>query len=195
MKRNLILLGAFLCLTFSSCNSNQKANEAKAETEITKDSILQVNTLLTEGDKYAGKAVVVEGLCTHICKHGGGKMFLMGNTENDVIRIESSDETGKFPPEVVNTLVKVQGTLIEERIDEPYLQKWEEEIKAEMAKHGESEGGCATEKAARQEAADANTPESRIADYRKRIAERNEKEGKDYLSFYHVLANKYEIME
>lgn len=195
MKRNLFFLGVLLCLTLLSCNSNSKTNETKAQTEITKDSILQVNTLLTEGDKYAGKTVIVEGLCTHICKHGGGKMFLMGNTEDEVIRIESSDETGKFTPNVVNALVKVQGTLVEERIDEPYLQKWEEEIKAEMAKHGETEGGCATEKAARQEAADANTPEARIADYRKRIAERNEKEGKDYLSFYHVLANKYEIME
>lgn len=195
MKRNLILLGAFLCLTLSSCNSNTKSSEAKAGTEITKDSILQVNTLLTGGDNYAGKNIVVEGICTHICKHGGGKMFLMGNTEGEVIRIESSEATGKFSPNVVNALVKVQGTLVEERIDEAYLQKWEEELKAEMAKHGESEGGCATEKAARQEAKEANTPEARIADYRKRIAERNDKEGKNYLSFYHVLANNYEIME
>lgn len=195
MKRDLILLGTLLCLTFSSCNSNARSNETKADTEITTDSILQVNTLLTEGDKYAGKEVVVEGICTHICKHGGGKMFLMGDTEDDVIRIESSEATGKFTPDVVSALVKVDGTLVEERIDEAYLQKWEEELKAEMAKHGESESGCATEKAARQEEADANTPEARIASYRKRIAERKEKEGKDYLSFYHVLANKYEIVE
>lgn len=195
MKRSIILLGALLCLQFYSCNSGSKTNNESPKAEIVTDSILQVNTLLMDGDKFAGKEVTVEGICTHICKHGGSKMFLMGNTENEVIRIESTEKSGKFPPEVVNALVKVQGTLVEERIDEAYLQKWEEELKSEMAKHGEDEGGCATEKAARNEAADANSPEARIADFRNRIAERKAKEGKDYLSFFHLNANNYEIRE
>ncbi|MGL5785742.1 MAG: hypothetical protein ACRCX4_02825 [Bacteroidales bacterium] len=195
MKRSLILLSAFMCLYFYSCNSGNKTTGESPSAEVTSVPIMQVNTLLTDGEQFAGKEVTVEGICTHICKHGGSKMFLMGNTENEVIRIESTDKSGKFPPEVVNALVKVQGTLVEDRIDEAYLQKWEEELKAEMAKHGEAEGGCATEKAARNESAEANSPEARIAGFRNRIAERKDKEGKDYLSFFHLNADSYQIME
>ena len=69
-------------------------------------------------------------------------------------------------------------------------------LKSETAeKHGneEGEGGCDTEKNARGETAD--TPEGRIADFRTKIAAEKEATGKEYLSFYHVVATSYEINE
>ena len=62
-------------------------------------------------------------------------------------------------------------------------------------KHGneEGEGGCDTEKNSRGETAD--TPEGRIADFRAKIAAEKEATGKEYLSFYHVVAESYEINE
>ena len=62
-------------------------------------------------------------------------------------------------------------------------------------KHGneEGEGGCDTEKNARGET--ANTAEGRIADFRAKIAAEKEATGKEYLSFYHVVATSYEINE
>ena len=63
---------------------------------------------------------------------------------------------------------------------------------AAAEKHGEQgEGGCSTEKKARGET--ANTPEARIADFRAKIADRQAKEGKAYLSFYYMQASSYEI--
>ena len=50
-----------------------------------------------------------------------------------------------------------------------------------------------TEKKARGET--GNTTEERIADFRKKIAERKAKTGKDYLSFYFVEAESYKILE
>ena len=58
---------------------------------------------------------------------------------------------------------------------------------------GESQSGCDTERAA-QGQANLTTLNERIADYRARIAERQAKEGKDYLSFYYVEATGYEIL-
>lgn len=191
MKKILFILGAVSMLTLASCNSNN-AKQTQA-TEATKSTAIPVSQVLENPDDYTGGEIAVEGICTHRCKHGGAKMFVMGNNEKQVLRVESTDASGKFPTEVVNNMVVVKGTLVEEKIDEAYLQNWESELKEEMEKHGEA-GGCSTEKAARNESADANTPEKRIADFRQRIKERKEKEGKDYLSFYHLEAQNYEVM-
>ena len=42
--------------------------------------------------------------------------------------------------------------------------------------------------------APAGSIEERIANFRKRIAERKANEGKDYLSFYSITADNYEIL-
>ncbi|GAE83437.1 hypothetical protein JCM10512_1708 [Bacteroides reticulotermitis JCM 10512] len=94
----------------------------------------------------------------------------------------------------MNAIVRVTGTLNEQRIDEAYLQNWEAQLKAKAnEKHGEGEAGCSTEKKARGET--ANTPADRIADFRAKIADRKAKSGKEYLSFYFVEATSYEVQE
>ena len=139
--------------------------------------------------------IEIEGVCTHICKHGGRKIFLMGSDDKNTIRIESGD-LGAFDQKCVNNSVKVNGTLVEDRIDEAYLQKWEENIKNKTTEeHGDDEGGCATEKKARGESAASNTEQGRIDAFRKRIAEQKEKTGKDYLSFFYIQANDYTIQD
>ena len=63
----------------------------------------------------------------------------------------------------------------------------------DQAQRENGEAGCDTEKAARGET--ANSVEGRIADFRTKIAARAEAEGKEYLSFYFVEAQSYEIVE
>ena len=41
----------------------------------------------------------------------------------------------------------------------------------------------------------ASSTEKRIADFRARIADRKAKEGKEYLSFYHVDGGSYEVLK
>lgn len=195
MKTLKLFVAAILCAaTFTACSGNQTKNSENTETAPVAVKTTNVDDILANGEKFAGKEVVIEGVCSHRCKHGGGKMFVMGNDNSNIIRIESSKESGKFPAEVTNALVQVKGTVAEERIDEAYLQNWESKLGEETKQHGESEAGCSTEKAARKESATTKTTKERISDYRKRIAERNEKEGKPYLSFYHINAVSYEIL-
>ena len=52
-------------------------------------------------------------------------------------------------------------------------------------------GVCDSEKKARGET--ANSPEARIADFRAKIADRKAETGKEYLSFYFMEANSYEV--
>ena len=115
----------------------------------------------------------------------------MGSDDTQMIRVEAG-KLGSFDTKCVNSFVRVNGTLKEQRVDEAYLQQWEAQLKAANAeKHGESEGGCSSEKKARGET--ANTPEKRIADFRAKIADRKAETGKEYLSFYFMEANSYEV--
>ena len=175
--KKLTIAIALMAMTFigTSCGNKQQKSASEETTE----------------QNLAGQEVTIEGVCTHTCKHGAKKIFLMGSDDTQVIRVEAGT-LGAFDPKCVNSIVRVTGTLKEQRIDEAYLQNWEAQLKAQAAeKHGTGEAGCDSEKKARGET--ANSPEARIADFRAKIADRKAETGKEYLSFYFMEANSYEV--
>ena len=196
MKRYILLsiCAAAVCgaLLLVACNGNSSRKAATGQSAPTEQAdVLEIDELLASADSLAGKTVTIEGVCTHTCKHGARKIFLMGSDDTQIIRVESG-ELGHFDPQCVNRIVRVTGTLDEQRVDEAYLVAWEAKAKAQSGEqHGTTEAGCDTEKAARRET--GNTVAERIADFRAKIAARKASEGKDYLSFYYVTATSYEI--
>ena len=191
--KKLTIAIALMAMTFigTSCGNKQQKNVAETAMEQAASSALEIDSLLTNAESLAGKEVTIEGVCTHTCKHGAKKIFLMGSDDTQVIRVEAGT-LGAFDPKCVNAIVRVTGTLKEQRIDEAYLQNWEAQLKVQAAeKHGTGEAGCDTEKKARGET--ANTPEARIADFRAKIADRKANSGKEYLSFYFIEADSYEV--
>ena len=174
-----------------SCGGNASTKAKTRQTEAARPAALEIDELLASADSLAGKTVTIEGVCTHTCRHGARKIFLMGSDDTQTVRDESG-ELGSFDPQCVNRIVRVTGTLDEQRVDEAYLAAWEEQTKAQTGeRHGTTEAGCDAEKAARQET--GATVAERIADFRAKIAARKAAEGKDYLSFYYVTATSYEI--
>lgn len=193
MKTKLMILFAAATM-FVACggnNSKKAADNAAEATEAT--TSMEIDAVLTEAEALTDQQIVLEGICTHICKHGGTKIFMMGSDDTKTIRIEAC-KLGSFDQKCVNSIVKVNGILREERVDEAYLQRWEAAVAAQTAKqHGEVETGCDSEKAARGET--GNTVAERIADFRTKIAARKAAVGKEYLSFYYVEALSYEVVE
>lgn len=188
------LAAAVLFLAGCGGNPNKK-NASAAETAAAQSPAMEVDNLLADAEKLTGGEVTVEGVCTHICRHGGRKIFLMGTDDTQVVRIEAGDKIGSFRPECVNNIVRVTGTLAEDRIDQAYLAEWERQLKDQLAQqHGEGEAGCSAEQQARGESV-ASSTEKRIADFRARIADRKAREGKEYLSFYHVDGGSYEVLK
>ena len=191
------LVAACGVLALAACGGNASGraktrDQAPAQTRST--AVLEIDELLAAADSLAGQTVTIEGVCTHTCKHGARKIFLMGSDDSKTIRVESGQMGKAFDQKCVNNIVRVKGTLREERIDEAYLRNWEAQVAAQTAEqHGNGEAGCDTEKAARGET--ANTTEGRIADFRAKIAAREAAEGKAYLSFYYVDAQSYEILD
>lgn len=187
MKKILSLFVAFLALTFASCSK-----QAETATDETPEA-MTVDALLSDAASLVDSTVTFEGVCSHTCKHGATKMFVLGTDDTKSIRVEAA-ELGSFSTECIHRPVTVTGIVREQRIDEDYLVQWEEQIKAQTAEqHGDNEAGCEHEKAA--QGVKANTMADQIAEYRQRIAERDSTEGKPYLSFYFVEAKSYTIGE
>lgn len=193
MKKNLFYALTLMLATsfaFTSCGNKTK----NTENVQTAQTAMQVDDVLQSADSLVGKVITLEGVCTHTCKHGGKKMFLMGSDDTKTMRVDASQQIGSFPAEVVNSLVEVTGKLVEERIDESVIRGMEEQYKnAEAEKHGENaEAGCTSEKSAHGQK-ELNSFEQRMKDYRDRIAQRKEKEGKEYLSFYALKGESYKV--
>jgi hypothetical protein len=192
MKTKLMMAALLVaaCFTMMSCGGGKK--QAQTTEEV---AAMSIDEVMEKAADLVEQTVVIEGVCTHTCSHGAKKMFLVGSDDSKTLRIEAG-ELGAFDTKVVNNVVTVKGIIKEERIDEAYLQDWEARLKTQTEeKHGDGdgEGGCDTEKNARGET--ANTTEGRIADFRAKIAAEKETTGKEYLAFYHVVANSYEINE
>lgn len=191
LLRALAVALACVACASVSCGGNASTKAKTRQTEAARPAALEIDELLASADSLAGKTVTIEGVCTHTCRHGARKIFLMGSDDTQTVRVESG-ELGGFDPQCVNRIVRVTGTLDEQRVDEAYLAAWEEQTKAQTGeRHGTTEAGCDAEKAARQET--GATVAERIADFRAKIAARKAAEGKDYLSFYYVTATSYEI--
>lgn len=196
MKTTKILMSAFVVgslflITSCGAQSAKKTADSVETKSVEVSKNMSIDDLLSEADNNIGNTVAVEGICTHICKHGGKKIFLMGSDDTKTIRVEAA-KVGRFKQECVNAIVELKGTLCEERIDESYLKQWETRVEAAIAdQHGAAGEGCDTEKKARGEV--GRTESERIADFRKKIAQRKAENGKEYLLFYYIDAVAYEI--
>lgn len=211
MKKFLIpALVAALCSMVAACGGSSKSADEQAAPEI---AAVSVDEVLANPENFLGDTIVIEGVCTHLCSHGGKKAFIAGSADSVMLRCEAYPLMGEpFPKTVIRHPLQVKGVLCEERIDEEALLTMErnaraaqqqedfsqangntESAQADSAAPKPKESGCATERASRGQSS-MTTLDERIADYRKRIAERQASEGKPYLSFYYLQAESYEVL-
>ena len=85
MKKTMKTLKTFLsifvlALSFVLVSCNQKQQNNLNETNNVSE-IMQVDSLLNNAEKFVGDTIVIDGVCTHICQHGGKKIFLMGSDD------------------------------------------------------------------------------------------------------------------
>ncbi len=204
MKKSIFITLAILASTIVySCGNTKKDT---ADSEQTNQNVMSVDQILADAPQLVGDTITVDGVCSHLCKHGGRKAFVLGSNDNQLLRCEAFPLMGQpFPPETIHKPIQVTGILKEERIDEKTIGEMEHQYAlsqgqndssdqfGEEEKKEEPTGSCDTERAARGQK-NLTSLADRIADYRARIAERNEKEGKPYLSFYYLEAISYKII-
>ena len=123
---------AVALVAFTACN--KKAPEAQ-------ETVYSIDEVYAQADELVGDTIVFEGVCSHLCKHGGRKAFLMGSDESRILRVEGAS-MGNFAPECINNLVRVRGILHAVEVVP------EENVVDDGLKHGTDDNGCETEKKA-----------------------------------------------
>lgn len=194
-----ILCFAALGLIVATSCGNKAAESAEVET-------VPVDSIVANPDQYLGDTITIEGVVSHLCKHGGRKAFVLGSDDNTMIRCEATPEMGgAFPQECIHKPIRVTGYVVESRIGEAEVQQMEqqhaEQVKMIAEQVGEEEAaaadnaatGCETERKAAGQG-DIDTFEAQMANYRERIAAREASEGKPYISSYYIVALSYEIL-
>lgn len=203
MKKQLFLVS--MTMVFASLLWSCGGNSAGSTFNADGDAV-SVDRLLADAGSHVGDTVVIEGVCSHLCRHGGRKAFVVGSADSVMIRCEAFPLMGEpFPKSAIRQPIQVKGVVCEERIDEAAVSEMirqHEELQKATAESAaatgedvrEAESGCDTERAAKGQKG-LNSFDERIADYRVRIAARQAKEGKPYLSFYYLQAISYETLE
>lgn len=190
MKKNVLILFVLVGLLVACTNSQKKAEKDGSEETVT----LSVNDFTSKAGDYVGQEIVIKGTVSHVCKHGGKRMFIFDDNEDNRVKIETGEGISSFDASLEGSDIEVKGVLKELVIDETYLTEWELEVNEEMnnpkadtaASAGHESGGLG-------ESADQGEHISAlesIENYRKQIKE----SGKDHLSFYSVECTSYELI-
>lgn len=201
MNKNIILWAITAIIAFVATGCSSKSANETAETEA-----ITVDTILANPEAFVGQTVTIEGVVSHLCKHGGRKAFLLGSDDNTMIRCDATAEMGNvFPQETIHQPLRVTGVVMESRLDEQAIRELEQNRQGQIERIAEQQGqeeaenyknaptGCETERKAAGQA-EVETFAAQMADYRSRIAQRDSLEGKPYLSTYYIQATAYEIL-
>lgn len=142
MKKSLSLI--FIVLVIAACNKSGNKQSAK-ESAGTPIPVL-VDELLKNPDPYIEKAVSIEGLVTHVCRHSGARLHLKAGGSNEFVRVEAKGDIGQFDRELEGDNLLITGVFHKQIIDKEFLAKWENELSAgshtpvESHVHSGSEG-------------------------------------------------------
>ena len=201
MTRKLIVIAIISGFLFS-CGNQQKQTEKNNDKSII-TAVSPIVVSIAEFDDTAetltGKAVSIEGIVDHVCMHGGDKMFIIDDNSKGRIKITVGENMPVFNTEWVGKSIKVEGIVEELRIDEDYLNDWENEL---LANNEESEKGKGLDKQEKEGEGDHKTSKGKNADQGEHIdgfkqienlrAEIAETE-KGYLVYYSIVCSEYKF--
>lgn len=126
--RNVFVLILLLAVAVS-CNQNDKKtaeSDATPETEVSA-SILTVGQVLESPEKYKDADIKISGMVTHVCKHGGQKLFIIGDDPELQLRVNVGDGVPEFDMALEGSNVEFSGK----------IKILEEDVSAALAKENE----------------------------------------------------------
>jgi hypothetical protein len=117
-KITVIAILGFILLTATTLTAQDKTTVVSADTKaltITPEKFQEMAV------NNVGKEVEIQGLVVHVCKHGGKKLFIVGDDPEKRVKITASDKVSVFAPELEGSTIWVQGIvepLTEEELPE-----------------------------------------------------------------------------
>ena len=127
MKNIIYIIAVLFIAACSNPRNQQEADTANAEPVAEEIAVMNVESLLKDPQAYDGKEVMIKGTVTHVCKHSGKRLHLMGSDDKTILRLEAG-EIGQFQRELEGSDIVAKGVFRREVIDEEYLAKWADEM-------------------------------------------------------------------
>jgi hypothetical protein len=114
--KNFLFIALVISL-LASCKNSTQSSQANAT--ITQDSVLFLNVdqFLANQADYVDQQVVVTGMVSHICKHGGQKLFLLGTDPEKYLRVNTGSDITEFPVSLEGSNIEVSGMVEEFELD------------------------------------------------------------------------------
>ncbi len=175
MIKKLLLFAAAMFFLFSCGNETAQSTSDAGNDTTGAVTTLKVEDFADKAGDYIDKKVAVEGTVVHVCEHSGKRIHIVGDDPDVTLKIEAGGKVSQFDMALEGSKVKVNGNVSEMRVDNAYLQEWEDEVKA---KH-------------KPEDTEYQEDMERIGELRKQIAE----SGSDHISFYSMEANDFEVIK
>ena len=105
-----------------SCKTDTKKVEEVEKTTVVETPVLALSEFDTKAGDFVNKEVKVQGIVDHVCKHGGKKILLV--TDHGDVHITSDT---RFEETLKGSEISLTGIVLEEKIDEAYCLKMEED--------------------------------------------------------------------
>jgi hypothetical protein len=188
MKKVILAISTLLIIHYSCNNLNRKpAGESLSEDL----SQLTVDSFSGQLGDYIDKEVTISGRVTHVCRHGGQKLFITGEDSSKTIRITTGENIPEFEITLEGSTIVVKGIVKELIIDEAYLAEWEAEVTEGTSKEqkGHQDGLDGHQK--QEVEAESGDPLASIQKLRDDIAA----SGKDHLSDYWIETIEFKVQE
>jgi len=80
--------------------------------------------------EIVGKKVEISGMVTHVCKHGGKKMFMMDSDADVQVKITTGENIAAFPTDLEGSTVWVSGIVEEIMVEVEEEHEGEEDDEA-----------------------------------------------------------------
>lgn len=123
MKNLAYVLICLMLLTSCKQESKQAESTNLDQTEqVAETPLIAIADFDNKAGEFVSKEVKVKGIVDHVCKHGGKKLLLV--TDDGNVHVTSDS---RFEEDLVGSEIALNGVVAEERIDEAYLLKMEED--------------------------------------------------------------------
>ena len=179
----MLLIIASAIILFAACNngSSDENSDGVDSTTVETEDVTQISVgdFELKAEEYIEQTIQIEGTVSHICKHGGKKMFIFQAPVDTVTVKITSNES--FSVDLEGSDVIVTGIVKEERITAADILEMEEELKEhenEEENDGEND----------EEHHDKHISQETI-DYYNALLEKSDK---DYIAFYTLECVEYE---